>query len=61
MHLFRRLHSWGVDESEPDADGHCTWRLAFEHGSVIYIRSQTVPETGPGANACPLGIRTLLH
>lgn len=45
---FVACNSWGADQGHPDADGHHTWRLLFENGSVIYIRSQPVPETGPG-------------
>jgi hypothetical protein len=59
VHLFCRLHSWGVGDSQPDADGFRTWKLAFENGSEIYIRSQPVPETGPGAMLALLS--ALLH
>jgi len=42
-------NSWGAGQSQPDADGFRTWKLPFGNGSVIYIRSQPVPQTGPGA------------
>ena len=47
-------NSWGAGEGEPDADGFRTWKLPFENGQVIYIRSQPVPKTGPGATAALL-------
>ena len=47
-------NSWGCGESQPDDDGFRTWKLPFENGQVIYIRSQAVPKTGPGAMAALL-------
>ena len=42
-------NSWGAGQSQPDADGFRTWKLPFGNGPVIYIRSQPLPKTGPGA------------